>query len=326
MTEYEKYILAMKSALTRQAFLRGTALAALAPFLPVISRAQAAAIGVTEVAPGIFVHQGQYAEVNPGNRGDIANMSFIAGKACVAVIDTGNSAHIGASVLEAITAVTALPVRYVINTHMHPDHVLGNAAFADLKPEFVAHHKMARGLAARAEGYLSRNKGWMGEDNFEGTRIIMPTKAVTDVLDLDLGGRTLHLQARPTAHTDNDMTIYDPLTGTLLLGDLAFAGRIPTIDGSIAGWLRLIEVLKSEPSERVIPGHGPPSMRMSEALLPLERYLNAVATDVRAAIKAGRTLADTTETAAQSEKDSWLLFSENHKRNVTAAFAELEWE
>jgi quinoprotein relay system zinc metallohydrolase 2 len=316
----------MTSALTRQAFLRGTALAALAPFLPVIPKAEAAAIGVTEVAPGLFVHQGQYADVNTENGGDIANVSFIVGKDSVAVIDTGGSARIGTSVREAIAAVTSLPIRYVINTHMHPDHVLGNAAFVDLKPEYVAHHKMARGLAARADGYLSRNKGWMGEDKFEGTRIVMPTKAVTDVLDLDLGGRSLHLQARPTAHTDNDMTIYDPLTGTLVLGDIAFAGRIPTIDGSIAGWLRLIEVLKNETAERVIPGHGPPSMRMSEALLPLERYLNAVATDVRAAIKAGKTLAETTETAALSEKDSWLLFSEHHKRNVTAAFAELEWE
>ena len=88
----------------------------------------------------------------------------------------------------------------------------------------------------------------------------------------------------------------------------------------------MIDTLKTETVARVVPGHGPPSMSMSEALLPLERYLKAVASDVRAAIKDGRTLADTTETAALSEKDSWLLFSEHHKRNVTAAFAELEWE
>lgn len=316
--------------LTRQTFVRGAALTALLPFLPVVARAAAAALRVTEVAPGLFVHQGNFADVNPENAGDISNMSFIVGAEAVAVVDTGGSARIGAAALEAIKAVTDRRVGYVINTHMHPDHVFGNAAFtaanAGGRPDFVAHHKMARGLAARSEGYIARNKGSMGAENFAGTEVVMPTKAVTETLDLDLGGRVLTLTARPTAHTDNDLTVFDAVTGTLILGDIAFAGRIPTIDGSILGWLKLISALKSETVARVVPGHGPPSMSMSEALLPLERYLKAVATDVRAAIKDGKTLAETTETAALNEKDSWLLFSEHHKRNVTAAFAELEWE
>jgi quinoprotein relay system zinc metallohydrolase 2 len=323
-----------KLFMTRQAFLRGTALTALLPFLPAIRTAQAAAIGVTEIAPGLFVHQGKFADVNTENGGDISNLSFIVGKDAVAVIDTGGSARIGAALREAIAAVTDRPIKFVINTHMHPDHVFGNAAFADGAasspefgaPEFIAHHKMARGLAARSEGYLSRNKGWMGDDHFVGTRIVMPTRAVTDTLDIDLGGRIVKLEARATAHTDNDMTVRDMLTETLILGDIAFAGRVPTIDGSIAGWIKLIDAIKTEPTQRVVPGHGPPAMTMSEAMLPLERYLKAVASDVRAAIKAGKTLADTSETAALSEKDSWLLFSDHHRRNVTAAFAELEWE
>lgn len=300
------------------------------PFLPIVSRAEAAGIGIVEIAPGLFVHQGPYADVDPQNAGDIANMSFVIGSASVAVIDTGGSAKVGAALYEAIRAVTPLPVRYVINTHMHPDHVFGNAAFATAnaggKPEFVAHHKMARGLATRAEGYLARNKEFMGAENFAGTTVLLPGTAVTDTLDLDLGGRTLHLKARATAHTDNDLTVRDIATDTLILGDLAFAGRVPTIDGSIVGWLKLIEVLKTESVARVVPGHGPATMAMADAMAPLENYLKAIATDVRAAIKSGAMLSDTVETAARSEADKWLLFSEHHKRNVTAAFAELEWE
>ena len=312
--------------INRKAFLRGAALAALSPFLPRVPRADAAAIGVIEIAPGIFVHQGKFADVNPENGGDISNLSFVVGKDAVAVIDTGGSALIGKTVREAVAAVTRTPIRYVINTHMHPDHVLGNAGFAMDSPEYVAHHKMARGLAQRAEGYLSRNKGWMGDAQFEGTKIVMPTKAVVDLLECDLGGRVLRLQARPTAHTDNDLTVYDTVTDTLILGDIAFAGRIPTLDGSIIGWLKVIKTLKAETPARVVPGHGPPSMSITNALLPVERYLTVVATDVRAAIKAGKTISEATETAGLSEKDAWLLFDEHHKRNVTAAFAELEWE
>lgn len=301
-------------------------MAFLAPLLPRISPAQAAAIGVTEVAPGIFVHQGRFADVNPDNGGDISNLSFIVGTDAVAVIDTGGSAKIGATVKDAIAAVTALPVRYVINTHMHPDHVFGNAAFKNDGTTFVAHYKMARGLANRAESYLARNKEWMGDDNFAGTEIVLPTQAIAEKQTLDLGGRVLTLQPRATAHTDNDLTVRDETTATLFAGDLIFASRVPTIDGSILGWLKVIGELKSEQAQRVVPGHGPPSMALSDGLTPLERYLNTIASDVRTAIKDGKTLSDTVETAAQSEKDSWLLFDDHHKRNVTAAFAELEWE
>lgn len=317
---------AQRFALSRKDILRGGAMAALAPLLPNLTPAQAAVAGVQEVAPGLFVHTGHFADVNPDNAGDIANLSFIVGSAAVAVIDTGGSAKIGASAKEAIAAVTPLPVRFVINTHMHPDHVFGNAAFKDGQAAFVAHYKMARGLASRAEGYLQRNKEWMGDSNFAGTEIVLPTEEIAEQRQIDLGGRTLTLRPRTTAHTDNDLTVFDDITGTLFTGDLIFAKRVPTIDGSLLGWQKVLAELKSEPAERVVPGHGPPSMPLSDALTPIERYLNAIAKDVRAAIKDGRTLAETVETAAQSERDAWLLFDDHHKRNVTAAFAELEWE
>lgn len=312
--------------LTRKDFLLKAGLAAILPFLPRVSPAMAKAIGVTEVAPGIFVHQGRFAEVNPDNAGDISNMSFIVGTEAVAVVDTGGSAHIGASVREAIAAVTALPVRYVINTHMHPDHVLGNIAFKAANPEFVAHHKMARALAVRANGYLTANKERMGDANFGGTEIVLPTRPISEPTELDLGGRKLHLNPRHTAHTDNDMTVHDSMTGIMIIGDVVFSERIPTIDGSIIGWLKLIDELSAEDFTHLVPGHGQPKLEKKAALDPLRRYLNTVATDVRAAIKDGKDITSTIKTAGLSERENWLLFDENHKRNVTAAFAELEWE
>lgn len=312
--------------LTRQQFLRTAGLAALLPLLPRISIAEAKEIGVTEVAPGMFVHQGLFAEVNPENAGDISNMTFVVGAESVAVVDTGTSAQIGAGLRERIAAVTGLPLRYVINTHMHPDHVFGNAAFKDAKPEFVAHHKLARALAVRAEGYLTNNKERMGAENFEGTEIVLPTRPIAEPAEIDLGGRKLRLVPRRTAHTDNDLTVHDSATGVMITGDLIFSHRIPTIDGSIVGWLKLLDEFTTEDFTRLIPGHGPPIMEKADAVPPLQTYLQTVATEVRAAIKAGQSLSDTSKTAALSEKAKWLLFDENHRRNVTAAYAELEWE
>lgn len=283
-------------------------------------------LAVAEIAPGVFVHQGAYALFAPSNRGDIANLSFVIGRDAVAVIDTGGSAAIGLALRAAIRAVTDKPIRFVVNTHMHPDHVFGNAAFVDDRPEFIGHHKLARALAARAERYLTVNAQLLGPEAFAGTRLIPPTRAVHDRSVIDLGERELILEAQPTAHTDNDLTVYDSATGTLFLGDLLFMRHIPALDGSIRGWVDLIGRLEQIAAKRVVPGHGPPAAAWPEAILPQKQYLERISTDVRRMIKQGRSIAEAAATVGLSEKDAWLLFDAFNARNVTAAFAELEWE
>ena len=311
--------------ISRKTFLTaGLALAA-TPLLRYVP-AHAAAMDVTEVAPGVFVHQGRYEVQSPDNRGDISNASFVVGSEAVAVIDTSGSAVLGQELRDAIRAVTDKPIRYVINTHMHPDHVLGNAAFKQDSPTFVGHYKLARALGTRASSYIIANKQMLGETAFEGTEIVLPTLAIKEPTTLDLGDRTLLLEPQATAHTDNDLIVTDTKTNTLFLGDLLFSVHVPTIDGSIKGWLALLDEMGQRKAARVVPGHGPKTMELPQALEPEQRYLSAIATDVRRQIKEGKTLAEATRTAGFSEKDAWKLFDQYHVRNVTAAFAELEWE
>lgn len=281
---------------------------------------------VEEIAPGVYAHSGQVALATPENGGDHANMGFVVGKEAVAVIDTGGSNRVGTRLREAVRSKTDLPIRFVINTHMHPDHVLGNGAFEADETTFVAHHKMARGLSARADRYLAVYKEEMGAEAFAGTRVVLPTQGIEDATTLDLGGRTLLLTPRPTAHTDNDLTVRDEETGTVFLGDLLFAQHVPTIDGSIRGWLSVLDTLSEEPADRVVPGHGPAAMPWPEAAQPLRRYLNVIADGVREMIADNRTLSDAVGTVGNSEKDAWELFQDYNGRNVSAAFAELEWE
>ncbi|HWM32394.1 MAG TPA: quinoprotein relay system zinc metallohydrolase 2 [Methyloceanibacter sp.] len=228
---------------------------------------------MVEVAPGVFVHQGRYEMQSPQNRGDMANAAFVVGDAAVAVIDTLGSAVVGHELREATRAVTDKPIRYVINTHMHPDHVFGNAAFKEDNPTFVGHYKMARGLASRADQYLATNKRMLGEEAFEGIEIVLPTIAVEDKLTLDLGNRTLVLEAQPTAHTDNDLIVTDTKTGTLFLGDLLFSVHVPTLDGSIKGWLALIDELETrkvarDPATARTPWSCPGLSRPSSFISP----------------------------------------------------------
>lgn len=300
------------------------------PFLkPVAAFAQAphsGAVDLSEIAPGVFVHQGRYEMQSPENRGDMANAAFVVGNDSVAVIDTLGSVKVGDLLRAAVMAVTDKPIRYVINTHMHPDHVFGNASFKPDKAAFVANRKLARGLGTRAERYLAANKQMLGPEAFEGIEIVMPTVAVDDTMTLDLGGRTLLLESQPTAHTDNDLIVTDSATNTLFLGDLLFSVHVPTLDGSIKGWLALIDELKKRNVARVVPGHGPQSMELPQAFDPEQRYLADIANDVRKLIKDGKTIEDAVKVAGFEDRHAWELFDHYHVRNVTAAFAELEWE
>jgi quinoprotein relay system zinc metallohydrolase 2 len=316
---------AMSRAVSRTEFLRGLAAAAVAPLVGGPGRAEPTTFA-EEIAPGVFVHQGWHSLTTRENAGDIANCGFIVGADAVAVIDTSGSALMGRLLRACVRSVTDRPIRYVVNTHMHPDHVFGNAAFKPDGPVFVAHHKLARGLAARAERYLAIARQSLGEGAFAGTEIILPDQAVEDRTSLDLGGRSIVLEAQRTAHTDNDLVIRDEATGTLFLGDLLFAGHVPTLDGSIRGWLAVLADLRGRDAARVVPGHGPAAMNWPEALDPLQRYLERVASDVRTMLGDGKTMSEAAKSAGLAEKDAWLLFEEYHARNVSAAFAELEWE
>jgi len=281
---------------------------------------------VTEIAPGVFVAQGRVALASRANLGAISNRGFVIGEAAVAVIDTGGSFAAGASLKAAVRARTQLPLRYVINTHMHPDHVLGNAAFADDGSVFAGHHKLPRALAARAEYYLPANAALIGEEGFARTRIVAPTLLVEAERTIDLGNRILRLTAHPTAHTDNDLTVFDEKTGTLFLGDLLFAEHLPVVDGSLLGWLAVLDGLARTQAMRAVPGHGPASVPWPSGADAQRRYLEALRTDMRAAIRAGWPLAKAVSAIQADDAGNWRLTEEFHRRNVSAAYAEMEWE
>ena len=294
--------------------------------MAVPASAEGMALPVREVAPGIFVHQGLHQETSSGNQGDIANIGFIVGERCVAVVDTGGSAEVGYRLRQAIRQRTRLPVCQVINTHAHPDHVFGNAAFAADKPVFIGHRHLAAALQARWPHYRKALAREVGEQQAARTAMILPGRAVEGEMTLDLGGRELLLRAWPTAHTDADLTVLDQKTATLWLGDLLFEQRLPSLDGSLKGWLGVMRDLRQMPVRIAIPGHGPVTDDWPAVLDPQERYLQGLQQDTRAAIKAGKTLAQAVAEAEHAPASGWLLFDAYHRRNVTTAYTELEWE
>ena len=280
-----------------------------------------------EIQPGIYVHQGEHLDVDHGYHGDICNIGFIIGDQSVAVIDTGGSLKIGRQLLKAIREKTSLPISYVINTHVHLDHIYGNAAFINENPIFVGHSELPKAMLLRKEFYETTNQNFLNIPPEESIQI--PPSLLISVnkpQEIDLGNRKLRLEAFPSAHTNNDLIVVDINTKTAWLADLMFTERTPSMDGDIHGWINALEKIEKSNYEVIIPGHGTPPTNNNKAIRKIKSYLELLRNEIRQAIDDGMDLQDALDTIARSEKNKWELFDVQNARNINMVYPIMEWE
>ena len=288
-------------------------------------QAAAAALPLIEVAAGVFVHQGQALALDASGHDDIANVGFIVGSRCVAVIDTGGSVRVGRALRESVRRRTRLPVCYVINTHVHVDHVLGNLAFVPISRSSWAMRDW-RPPSTRSRDFFLSHYAPDLPDPPSAAQIIAPGRSVAlnGATVLDLGGR-LTVRAWPTAHTDCDVSVYDTATRTLWTGDLLFVQRTPALDGSLTGWLAVLDSLASAASAR---GAGTRTCRGGAAAPggSAARLPQGAARPVYAARSPRAGGCRRHSATPVGSPGQWLLWDETHPHNVARAYQELEWE
>jgi quinoprotein relay system zinc metallohydrolase 2 len=320
---YSQHVANVTPLTRRQALIAG------ACFCCVRADAQKRAVGThglstEEVAPGIHIRPGVDEDATAENEDAIANIGFIVGGESVAVIDPGGSWVDGERLRARIRQMTPLPIRYVILTHAHPDHVFGAPAFQQDRPRVVGHSQLPQALALRGAFYRRRLEDTLGKAR--AGAVAAPTLLVQNHTEIDLGNRVLQLTAHGIAHSDCDLSVLDRKTNTLLASDLLFVRRVPSLDGSLRGWLKELAALKSTPARCAVPGHGPTSVNWPSGARDLERYLGTLLRETRAAIAKGMDLEAAVGTIARGERCRWTLFDDYNGHNITQAFKELEWE
>jgi len=269
-------------------------------------RAYAEAFTLEEVGPGIFIRKGLIADADAANLDAIANIGFIVGKTGVLVTESGGSLADGQWLRAEIAKRTTKPITHVVLTHVHPDHAFGAGAFAADKPVFIGHAKL------------------FGEE--KTGPVVYPTMSVADTAEIDLGDRKLGFTAHGPAHTTSDLSMKDSLSGLLFPADLLFVERIPSLDGSLKGWLKELERVKGMGAAQAVPGHGPVKVDLAPAVADLATYLTALRDQTKAAIAKDVPIDKAVDTVAQDQSSHWKLFEHYNRRNVIVAYQELEWD
>jgi len=232
---------------------------------------------------------------------------------------------VGRDLRKVIAAHTTLPICYVISTHAHVDHVLGNAAFIADKPSFVGSATLREAMQRNRDFFVKEYAGDL-DAPANGAQVVGPDRLVEHELMLDLGDRQLQLRAWPKAHTDSDLSVFDVKSGTLWTGDLLFRERLPTLDGSLKGWLSALDELGRMKASLTVPGHGPTATVVAGGVAPARRYLQALSDGVHEAVAQMKPVEDAIAHVAAAEKPRWLLWDAVHPHNVIRAYEEIQWQ
>lgn len=207
-----------------------------------------------QIAADTWLLEGSTDNFAESNGGNIVNTAFIVTAEGVLVIDSGPSKRYGEAMRQAIAGVTDKPLYKVLLTHHHPDHVLGNQAFAGVP---IAALAGTRELLSRQGSAMAENMYRLVGDWMRGTEVVLPDETVEPGVQ-DIGGHRLRLLAL-SGHTGADLAILDESTGVLFAGDLVFYQRALTTPNSpgLEIWQADLETLQKLPWRLIVPGHGP---------------------------------------------------------------------
>ena len=185
------------------------------------------------------------------------NVGVVMGEDGVLIVDTRCSHDEGAEILSDLRHLTAFPVRWVVNTHWHWDHVFGNAVFGS--SEIWGHELTRVTLEQRGEEMKAGGRDWLGPERhaeIDAVEIVPPNRVFSETVSLDIG-RPVDLGYHGLAHTDADIVVRVPDSDVVFLGDMIEHGGPPYFgDSHPVSWPLTLGLAAENLPSAVVPGHG----------------------------------------------------------------------
>jgi cyclase len=216
-----------------------------------------AAEKLAKIAENVYAYVGTKNSSKNNSFG--ANAGVIIGKDGIVVVDSMVSAKNAKRFISDIRTISRKPIRYVVNTHYHFDHVFGNSEFAKLGAVIIAHENVRKAMEKSA-GETLKNIGEYGltPKDMKGTTVAYPVLTFGNRMTIDIGGELIELIHARQSHTDGDTLVHLPGKKVLFAGDILFTDYHPFLgEGNIEEWAKELDDIKSMDIEKIIPGHGP---------------------------------------------------------------------
>jgi glyoxylase-like metal-dependent hydrolase (beta-lactamase superfamily II) len=271
-------------------------------------------------APGVWVWEGQRADISLANRGHVVTNVVLVGEHSTVVVDPGPSLAHGRALLEAVRCQRGREVDSVVNTHAHAENVMGNAAFAELGRPILATASTQASMQERCPACLESITRSAGADALQGTAIVVPNTPLSNGQTLDLGGQRWQVLEMRSAHTESDLVLWNATNATLIAGGLVYRDRLPELaQGSLVGWVHALNILAGIRPTTVI---GLSTGTLAD-LVSTRRYLCDLAQAVWQAMDAGSTAHDGAGLQLPAFVH-WASYTERHSFNAQRAWRELE--
>lgn len=271
------------------------------------------------IAKNTYFIEGKTEYFSKENGGDISNSVFITTKDGVIVIDTGSSYIYGKQQIEQIKKVTSKPVKYVVNTHHHPDHFLGNQAYKDA--DILASKYTKDYILKNGDGYIINliniTLNAMKETEVKAPNIELKKKYIK------LGKHNLKV-IYVNGHTKDDVILYDEYTKTLFVSDIVFYNRTAaTPHADIKKWIKALEKIKKIPYKLLVPGHGSVSTT-KEPIIQMIDYLSYLDETLKESAKKGLMVFEILEMKRPKEFQNLAMIKEEFERSVINLYPSYE--
>jgi len=274
-----------------------------------------------KVTEGVYCFFGKLESIEKKNAGNIVNSCFVQTKEGFVVIDSGPTFSYAAQAYEQMQKIATLPVKYVINTHIHDDHWLGNSFYKSKGALLIGPRTYEENIVVGMETRIERI---LGKELFGKTKIVKLDKVVDDNLTLVVGNEKFEIkQLESIAHTKGDLVVHVLSKHSLFVGDLLFNGRLTSLrDGSILGSLRALDKIDAYHANHVIGGHG--YRTDTNATKEFRAYLSEIKDEVLEAIDEDVGMEEIVKKVSMPEYKKMKLYDVLHGRTVVDAYRELE--